>query len=201
MVRIGISVEGPTEERFVKIVLEPYLSRKGVFMTAISMGGDVSVDSAKSELKKIANSFDYVTTLYDFYGFKKKTNNEDKTSLEQRLVDSVHDGVRPKFIPYIQMYEFEGVLFSCPEAMERGLNETGVKEWAQGVLDEFGGNPEVINDSVETAPSKRLGKETAYRKTTHGPNIAKEIGVEKIREMCSGFDAWLTKIEDLPISH
>lgn len=199
MVRIGLSVEGPTEERFVKAVLAPYLSSKNIYITPISMEGNVSVDRAKSELKKIANSFDYVTTLYDFYGFKKKNENESKASLEKRLEDAVHESVKSRLIPYVQMYEFEGVLFSCPEAMERGLNESGVKEWCQGVLDQFNNEPETINNSVETAPSKRLAKATGYRKTTHGPNIAKEIGIDKIREMCSGFNDWLTKLEALAV--
>ncbi|MFT7560371.1 MAG: hypothetical protein ACI93R_002290 [Flavobacteriales bacterium] len=197
MVRIGISVEGPTEERFVKAVLAPYLFGKGIYITPISMGGDVSVDRAKGELKKMANSFDYLTTLYDFYGFKKKADNESKANLEQRLENAVHNGVKPKLIPYIQMYEFEGILFSCPEAMERALNESGVKEWCQGVLDDFNGNPETINNSIETAPSKRLEKETSYRKTTHGPNIAQEIGIDKIRKKCIGFNEWLNKLEAL----
>ena len=197
MVRIGISVEGSTEERFIKAVLAPYLSVKDIYITPISMDGNVSVDRVKGELKKIANNFDYVTTLYDFYGFKKKKDNEDRGSLEKRLEDAVHEGVKPKLIPYIQMYEFEGILFSCPESMERGLNESGVSAWCQGVLDDFHENPETINDSAETAPSKRLGQETGYRKTTHGPNIAKETGIDKIREMCSGFNEWLTKLEKL----
>lgn len=197
MVRIGISVEGPTEERFVKKVLYPYLIVKGIDITPISMGGDVNIDRAKNELKKIANSFDFVTTLYDFYGFKKRQDGEDKVALEQRLVASVHDGVRLKLIPYIQMYEFEGLLFSCPQSMERGLNENGIEVWCQEVLNEFNGNPELINNSVETAPSKRLLKHTKYRKTTHGPNIAEEIGISKMREMCIGFHEWLCKIERL----
>jgi len=197
MVRIGISVEGPTEERFVKSVLGPYLAEKQIYMTPVSMGGDVSIDKARSELKQISFSFEYVTTLYDFYGFKKKEAGENKLSLEKKLVDAVHDNVKPKLIPYVQMYEFEGILFSCPESMERGLNEAGSGDWAQEVLNEFAGNPEVINNSVHTAPSKRLEKYTGYRKTTHGPNIAKEIGIPKVREMCSGFDDWLKKIEAL----
>lgn len=200
MVRIGISVEGPTEERFIKVVLGPYLSAKGIYITPISLGGDVSVDRAKSELQKMANSFDFVTTIYDFYGFKNKAIDESKASLELRLEGAVHEGVKAKLIPYIQMYEFEGILFSCPEAMERGLNEYGVKEWSQSVLDEFNGEPETINNSVQTAPSKRLIKKTGYRKTTHGPNIAAEIGIEKIREKCNGFNEWLNKLEALEIS-
>lgn len=44
MVRIGISVEGTTEERFVKQVLEPYLAERGVYVTAISMNGEEEFD-------------------------------------------------------------------------------------------------------------------------------------------------------------
>ncbi|BFM50669.1 DUF4276 family protein [Marinomonas sp. THO17] len=197
MVRIGISVEGSTEERFVKRVLGQYLATKGIYMTPISMGGDVNVERAKNELKKIANNFDFVTTLYDFYGFKKRLDGESKEDLENRLMDSAHEAIRSKFIPYVQMYEFEGLLFSCPESMERGLNESGVQQWCQNVLAEFNDNPESINNSVETAPSKRLLKHTKYRKTTHGPNIAAEIGIPKMREMCIGFHEWLCKIENL----
>lgn len=199
MVRIGISVEGPTEERFVKAVLHPYLFSKDIYMTPISMGGAVNLDRVKSEVKNIANNFDKVTTFYDFYGFQRKDIGETKKTLEMKMMNYVHQSIKSKFIPYIQMYEFEGVLFSCPEAMERGLNEPDVKEWCQRVLDEFNGDPEKINNSVETAPSKRLETATAYRKTTHGPNIAKEIGIEKIREKCAGFDEWLDKLEALAI--
>ena len=76
------------------------------------------------------------------------------------------------------MYEFEGILFSSSEAIENVIQENGVENWAQGVLDNFDGNPEEINDSRQTAPSKRLSKKTGYIKTVHGPDIAEEIGLE-----------------------
>lgn len=106
MVRIGISVEGLTEERFVKAVLYPYLSAKSIYVTPISMGGGVNIDKVKSELKKMATSFDYVTTLYDFYGFRSKDANETKDSLETKILSSAHGGVKSKLIPYVQMYEY-----------------------------------------------------------------------------------------------
>ncbi|MBL4868660.1 MAG: DUF4276 family protein [Pseudomonadales bacterium] len=197
MVRVGISVEGQTEERFVKSVLAPYLVKTEIYIMPISMSGDVNIDKVREELKKIAFNFDFVTTLYDFYGFSKKESNETKASLEARILKSVHQSVKDKLIPYVQMYEFEGLLFSCPESMGRVLQDIEVQKWASEVLHEFENNPELINDSVETAPSKRLGKFTRYRKTTHGPNIAKEIGIDKIRTMCVGFDEWIQKIESL----
>jgi hypothetical protein len=44
MVRVGISVEGATEERFIKISLTPHLAKKDIFVTPVSMGGNVSID-------------------------------------------------------------------------------------------------------------------------------------------------------------
>lgn len=201
MVRVGISVEGTTEERFVEMVLSPHLAQKQIYITPISMGGDVKLDRVKSELKKIANSFDYVTTFYDFYGFKGKLEDDTKASLEKKIFEHSHKSIQAKLIPYVQMYEFEGLLFSCPTAMHDQLNqqnsEPSVEVWASNVLSQFGSDPEKINDSPQTAPSKRLEANTNYRKTTHGPNIAKQIGISKLREKCVGFDKWLNNLEQL----
>ena len=118
------------------------------------------------------------------------------TSLSSEVETRVGESVR-RFIPYVQMYEFEGLLFSSPEAIGTVLHDQNVTDWAQGVLDQFNNNPEEINDAPQTAPSKRIIQKTNYRKTTHGPNIAKEIGLPTMREMCLGFSEWLTKIEAL----
>jgi recombinational DNA repair ATPase RecF len=49
-------------------------------------------------------------------------------------------------------------------------------------------NPEGINDSPQTAPSKRLEQlRPHYRKTFHGPKAAARIGLDKIREQCPHF--------------
>ena len=201
MVRVGISVEGTTEERFVQMVLSPYLAQKQVYITPISMGGDVKLDRVKSELKKIANNFDYVTTFYDFYGFKGKLDSDNKASLEQKMHSHAHASIQAKLIPYVQMYEFEGLLFSCPTAMGSVLTQldfqAGVEVWANDILAQFESNPEKINDSPQTAPSKRLESNTNYRKTTHGPNIAKQIGMQKLRDVCVGFNDWVTRLEQL----
>jgi len=197
MVRIGISVEGTTEERFVKTLLVPYFSQKGIYVTPVPINGNVSVDRIKHELENLAHSFDYVSTFYDFYGFKRKVEGETKTTLESKIKESIKEGLRGKLIPYIQMYEFEGLLFSSPEAIAVVLQDESLSAWATDILAAFNHNPEKVNDSTETAPSKRFEKFTSYRKTTHGPNIAEQIGLAKMREMCLGFDDWLTKLESL----
>jgi len=200
MVRLAISVEGQTEERFVEIVIVPYLQARDIYAVPVllgSKGGDVSLARVKKDLNKLANSFDKVTTLYDFYGFKGKDNVENKASLEQKIVDSVAAPLQDRVIPYIQMHEFEGLLFSSPEAIENNINENGMAEWAVEILRQFNDDPEKINDSPQTAPSKRLLEKAQYIKTVHGPNIAKEIGLEVLRQKCAGFNAWLEMLEAL----
>lgn len=197
MVRVGISVEGQTEEIFVKKVLAPYFANKHIYMTPICMNGDVNIDRVASELKKISNSFDFMTTFYDFYGFKRIEINETKASLENKIAQSVNEDIRNRLIPFVQMYEFEGILFSCPKTFAVVMRQKDIEGWAQKVLQEFNGNPEKINNSPQTAPSKRIMAVTRYRKTTHGPLIAEQIGVEKMRQKCLGFDHWVSKIESL----
>lgn len=200
MIRLAISVEGLTEERFANKLLAPYLETLQIYTVPLLLGrngGDVSLPRVKKDLNRLASSFDKVTTLYDFYGFRDKSVGETKQTLEQKILESVAEPLRGKIFPYVQMYEFEGILFSSPEAIENVIQENGIENWAQGVLDNFDGDPEEINDSRQTAPSKRLSKKTGYIKTVHGPDIAEEIGLEVLRQTCTGFGAWLDQLEKL----
>lgn len=200
MVRLAISVEGQTEEIFVQRMLGPHLTKFNVITQAIQIGGrggDVSIPRIRADLNKLANSFDKVTTLYDFYGFKDKSGEDDKSSLEEKIRLSVSESLRDKVIPYIQMYEFEGLLFTSPETIANHLPGDRLEHWGNRILQEFGGNPERINDSQQTAPSKRLEQRTNYIKTIHGPNIMQDIGLETVRQNCQGFNAWLSCLEGL----
>lgn len=114
MVRLAISVEGSTEERFVRMVMVPHLEMRGIYAEPLLLGrngGDVYLPRVRKELNHFAKSFDKVTTLYDFYGFRGKDESENKGSLEQKIVDCVAESFRERIIPYVQMYEFEGLLF------------------------------------------------------------------------------------------
>ena len=60
------------------------------------------------------------------------------------------------------------------------------------------GEPEKINNSRETAPSKRLNNlktSGKFKKTTEGITIAEQIGIDKMRARCPLFNEWLNKIE------
>jgi hypothetical protein len=59
-------------------------------------------------------------------------------------------------------------------------------------------NPELINDSSITAPSKRLLKIIKdYSKITHGCLIAQDIGIIKIRAKCPRFNKWIDDLEHI----
>lgn len=200
MVRLAISVEGPTEERFVEMVLKPHLQTREIYAYPFPLGGAggyVYIPRIKEDLNNLANSFDKVTTLYDFYGFRGKDATENKSSLEQKIVDCVAAPLRRRIIPYVQMYEFEGILFSSPEAIENNIQQRDLAQWAENILRQFGNDPERINDSEQTAPSKRLISQANYIKTVHGPNIAREIGLAVLRVRCAGFGVWLDTLEAL----
>jgi len=200
MVRLAISVEGLTEERFIQMVIAPHLCDRGIYAIPLLLGengGDISLPRIKRELNHLATSFDKVTTLYDFYGFRGKKESDDKISLEQKIIECVAAPLRSRIIPYIQMYEFEGILFSSPKAIENNILQKGLEDWADKILQQFYGDPEKINDSKQTAPSKRLKNKTNYIKTVHGPNIAREIGLATLREKCAGFGDWLNNLEAL----
>ena len=201
MVRLAVSVEGQTEERFIKEVIAPHLEGREIYAQPIPLGsggGDVSMPRVRKDLINLLGSFDKVTTLYDFYGFRGKDEAESKESLEAKILDCVKSQSRGRLIPYVQMYEFEGLLFSSPEAIESNIPpHRGLSDWARGVVNSFGGRPELINDSEHSAPSKRLERKTEYRKTIHGPLVAKEIGLSALREKCPNFGEWLSELENL----
>ncbi|MBL1278552.1 MAG: DUF4276 family protein [Ectothiorhodospiraceae bacterium] len=200
MVRLAISVEGQTEEIFIQKLLVPYLQDRGIYAQPLLLGrhgGDVYLPRIKKDLNNLARSFDKVTTLYDFYGFKGKDQSENKATLEQKIVDCVAPSLREQIIPYVQMYEFEGLLFSSPEAIEDTIHQAGLEDWANGVLKKFNDNPEKINNSPQTAPSKILLDKSNYIKTVHGPEIARQIGLDVLREKCTGFDGWMSRLEAL----
>ncbi len=122
----------------------------------------------------------------------------NKIAAVKHLEDEARKAIaNPNFIPYIQLHEFEGLLF----AHERGFDYIhNIREQKRQVIRDIiigYPNPELINDGAETAPSKRLkGLIPRYKKTFHGPIIALENGLEPILEKCPRFSGWVRTIID-----
>ena len=206
MIRLAISVEGQTEEEFVKQFLADHLREKGVDPRPIllgsargrSAGGSVSVEQLALEMKHLSKSCDAVTSLVDFYGFRHK-GNKTVDDLEEVLRQELGRWWHPqKVFPYIQLHEFEGLLFSDVDAFTKliGISHPSIQD-LQNIRSQFP-TPEDINDNKDTAPSKRIAKVIPrYKKTVYGPLLAMEIGLDKIRAECPRFNGWVTKLESL----
>ncbi|MBV9452121.1 MAG: DUF4276 family protein [Streptosporangiaceae bacterium] len=58
-------------------------------------------------------------------------------------------------------------------------------------------SPELINEGAATAPSKRiLGAYPRYAKTSDGPIVVADAGMDTVRRCCPHADQWLTEIEN-----
>jgi hypothetical protein len=105
---------------------------------------------------------------------------------------SVHDN---RFIPFVVMHEFEGLLFSDCTVFASAIGRPGLAASFQEIRDEFG-TPEEINDSPITAPSKRIEKLVAgYQKVLFGNLAALEMGLAALRVECPHFGSWVTALE------
>jgi hypothetical protein len=105
---------------------------------------------------------------------------------------------RARFVPYVMMHEFEGLLFSDCARFGAGIGRPDLVPQFQAIRDAFE-SPEEINDSPVTAPSKRV--ETlvrGYEKPLLGVLAILEIGLDAIRAECPHFREWLECLEAWP---
>ena len=96
-------------------------------------------------------------------------------------------------MPYIQLHEFEGLLFNNKEVFYNQIaaEELVGKDELESVFNDFD-NPEMINNSVETSPSHRLERIIkGYNKIVYGVCLAEAIGLARIREKSPRFNRWL----------
>ncbi|MCK6600348.1 MAG: DUF4276 family protein [Bacteroidetes bacterium] len=207
---IYILVEGQTEEEFVKSLLLPFFHAHEFYdVRAILMstspghkGGAVTYSRFKKNAETLLSSQQdiIVTSLIDFFrlesDFPKYSEGKKLNSVGERVafyeqacaVDINH----PRFIPNIQLHEFEGLLFTSTKGFDLfpDLSDQS-KEKIGNIIRDYP-NPELINDGSLTAPSKRLEKIIpGYQKPFHGPLIALENSFELIIEKCPRFKAWV----------
>lgn len=210
MSTLGVVVEGKTEEAFVRNVLGEYLQsyQLEVAPTIIGSansrgdgGGSVTIDGLARDMVISSWHTDFVTSLVDFYGFSGKGDMK-VDQLESEIIHSIRERVPDYpnfdvFIPYVQMHEFEGLLFSNTSAFaEIDASENSILQLEQ-IRNNFP-TPEDINDNSKTAPSKRLEKLLRrYHKPRHGNIVAEAIGIDKMREECPRFNGWLEQLEAL----
>jgi hypothetical protein len=218
MKRVIIICEGDTEKEFCIKLLSPYFAVKDIFLQypliKKSMGGIVKWTELKKQiiLHLKTDKTAFVTTLIDYYGLYAKyqfpgwnnamkimEKNSRMEFLENSMLEDIEEPLRLRYLPYLQLHEFEGLLFNDINIFYEQIpkNElVGIKE-LQKTFKDFS-DPEMINDSRETSPSHRLQRIIkGYDKVIYGNYLADAIGLEKIRDKSARFSNWLQKIENL----
>lgn len=224
IVRLHVTTEGQTEEKFVRRILTPHLGHFHVFADARSVltsrdrraykeyrGGLLSYSKARSDIKtwmledghaecRFTTMFDLYALPGDFPQTPKAKNVEDPyqkvTILEQALKEDISD---PRFLPYIQLHEFETLILADVKQLdcEYLQHEAAIQRLVEMVGT---GNPELINDRPQYAPSKRILREIpGYDKANAGVLVAERIGLQTMRQKCPHFGEWLNILERLAI--
>lgn len=221
MIVINVLCEGPTEENFVKKVLSRYFQSMDVIVKArqVTTNRKLKITGGMTTYAKMKNDielwikennrdtfcfhlytcmFDYYQLPTDFPGFPPEGNEslskvhylEDKLALDLNIAS---------FLPYIQLHEFEALVFAGLEFLKIDYpgQERAIKK-LEHELQQCNGRPEEVDNGPDTAPSKRLinalGK---YNKTKTGPMIAGMVGVNELKKQCPHFKEWIDKLEQM----
>jgi hypothetical protein len=217
MSEVFATVEGRTEQTFIRDVFAPWLAPHNVYMTAIVIGkqGGNEYASAKLDILNLLKqrSDTFVTCMFDFYGMKDdwpgrqeangKTHDNKPTTVEDAVgTDIIRAwGSRAdnrRFRPFVAMHEFESLLFSDPASLAIALGDPDTEEEFASVRNAFV-TPEHINDSPLTAPSKRIAQifvtnRRVYRKPLHGSIAAKHVTIETMIDQCPHFRKWVIEL-------
>lgn len=225
MIRLHIIAEGQTEETFIRDFLSEYLGEFNISTDVrcvnpgskptrykVERGGVLNYENAKKDiqrwLKEDKKSDARFTSMFDLYdlpnnfpGFDESKKYSDPYKkieyLEQAFGSDISD---TRFLPYIQLHEFEALVLS--DASQLNNIFAGYEE-AIGQLvkecEEYD-SAELINQGKTTAPSKRIEKAIpGYSKISDGLTIVKSIGLDNIRSKCRHFNEWITRLENLKV--
>jgi hypothetical protein len=223
MRRVVIVCEGQTEEAFISRVLFPAFADLGLHLQGITVetspghkGGALSYARLRPAVRNaLANErVAAVTTFVDLYKLANDFPGHAEAMAQHNLAARLHDieaalhadvvqhsGCDPaRFIPHVQPYEFEALLFSDVELLAAVEAGWGAATNALSQARHSAATPEEINDGHETKPSARLEsalRNPHYRKLRHGPIAAERIGLARIAAECPHFGAWLTRLRGL----
>jgi len=222
MIRLHAVVEGQTEETFINSVLAPELGRLRIFVDAHRIttertrlrtfrGGLLKYSHLRTDLDLWMRQEDrhpesWFTTMIDLYAlpedfpcFSECAQHRDPVERVGCLESAFRRDINhPRFIPYIQLHEFEALLFADPRKFEVAFPGRAAEiDGLVSIRSEFP-NPEDIDDGSDSAPSKRILRIFPdFKKAVAGPVILAQIGINTLRRECRHFDGWIRRIEQV----
>lgn len=225
MPRLYLFAEGVTELTFADTVLKPHLANLGVYLHPpiliahakkrgrVHRGGGRKYVPMKNDILRFTAQEKggdvFFTTMIDLYAIhaefpglaeaEKLHHMPGKRveALEQAFAKDIGDG---RFVPYIQLHEYEAYLFSDPTWFGYFYDHHNRQIAELCAIADGYATPELINDGQHSSPSKRIiAKFPDYgdAKSAVGPQVAELIGLDVIRDKCPHFSAWLSRLEKL----
>ncbi len=181
-------------------------------------GGMVSYGKLKYQLelaiKEDHSEGSLFTTMLDYYGLPNNfpglsavpENANPKnivTNVENALLCDISRAfpslaIATIFVPNIMCHEFESLLLSdCTMLADYYIGSEASLSTLSMQVNQIG-DPELVNSSPDTAPSKRiLAAIPEYDKVTAGALVAMDIGLPLLRQKCVRFNEWISKLETL----
>ena len=225
MGRVLVVVEGPTERAALQqpdVAMQFYLSGYSIHPKVVGKpghkGGVRSFGKVLPEILALLKQEPHakVTTLFDFYALPLEDwpgYPQSATLPAAQAVAAIELGmaaavaaalpnIRPeRFVPYIQLFEFEALLFADPTAMAQVFGNPGLEPTFSGIVAQCGGC-ERIDDGPTTAPSKRIqqyfpGYIKGSGPNAHAPLILGQIARAnwpRLLAACPRFAAWLGQL-------
>lgn len=216
MKQVFIICEGYSELLFCKEILALHLKKYSIKLnyelTSQSKDGGITKwINIKDQIIRINNQNPdaIITTFLDYYGIDKSHKfpswaDSKLISDKSERISILENGMKNdfestfNFIPYIQLHEFEALVFSDYNAFELLYDKQDADLDALKKICLDYPNPEEINDIKVTAPSNRLIKNiNRYNKKESGIDLLSVIGLEKIRNKCPRFNNWILKLETI----
>ncbi|MGH9662114.1 MAG: DUF4276 family protein [Bryobacteraceae bacterium] len=210
MTRLYVVSEGLTEADFVRDILAPHIESRWperLAVQATNLAGQRTYAKVKKQIRTLlgnAGAAVLVTTMIDLFklprDFPGSAVCDDFEDPEKRVeemerffCDDIQD---MRFIPYLQLHEFEALILTDVRCLAKYYPNRRDKlvKLAKSIDKQFK-SPEEVNRM--TPPSSRIRTAVPeYQKRLFGISAVTDLGIERIRARCKHFHKWLQKLED-----
>lgn len=225
MIRINVITEGQSELRFVKNTLNQYFAGNPVLdarcvLTSTNRqsnyehrGGLTSYGKARRDIVNwlLSDKEAYVSTMFDFFrlpgDFPQYHNARQcqdhcrgakilEDAMKKDILSKVPGISEDRFLPYIQLHEFEALLYTDIRVLKYDYLEDEEIRRIDRLYEETKNiPPEEINHGADTAPSKRIMQAVAYQKGDLPAEWLEFITIDRIREKCPHFSEWIERMK------
>lgn len=221
---LHVLCEGHTEMKFAQHVLKPYLSDWGIVVKAAivttndklgQQGGILNFAHIERDIRTLLSATEQesyahhlVTTMVDLYAlptsFPGMADDQGQAPLYDRVAKLERAWAQtidhPRFLPYLQVHEFEALLFcGIPYLAEYFPICSHLERDLNAVLSRYE-NPEHIDGGRHTAPCKRIAglvegqRKYKYNKPRVAEYVTSRVGIDRLRECCPHFNQWMERL-------